>query len=97
VLTRGIYQLQKTLGLGEKYYREEETDKQIVITLAVPGAQSTEVFKILMSKEHLKVVFEGNHFCDPFIYINPLPSNINKIESLATLEDGLLTVLITKN
>ncbi len=97
MLTRGIYQLQKTLGLGEKYYREEETDKQIVITLAVPGAQSTEVFKILMSKEHLKVVFEGNHFCDPFIYVYPLPSNINKIESLATLEDGLLTVLITKN
>lgn len=97
MLTRGIYQLQKTLGLGEKYYREEETDNQIVITLAVPGAQSTEVFKILMSKEYLKVVFEGNNFCEPFIYVYPLPSNINKIESLATLEDGLLTVVIPKN
>lgn len=97
MLTRGIYQLQKTLGLGEKYYREEETDEQIVITLAIPGAQSTEVFRILMSKEHLKIVFEGNHFCDSFIYVYPLPRNIDKFESLATLEDGLLTVVIPKN
>lgn len=97
MLGRGIYQLQKTLGLGEKYYKEEEDDERIHIVLAVPGAQSTRSFKIMISKERLKVVFEGNEFCDSFLYVYPLPKNANKLDSLAELEEGLLTIIIPKD
>lgn len=97
MLTRGIYQLQKTLGLGSKYYKEEDTEHDIVITIAVPGAQSTKAFRITMSRDMLKIVFEGNDFCDSFLYVYPLPKNARKLDAMATLEDGILTMVIPKN
>lgn len=97
MLSKGIYQLQKTLGLGEKYYREEEDDNQILIVLAVPGARTTKSFKISISKDKVKVVFEGNEFCDSFLYVYPLNCKIDKLESSAELEDGVLTITLPKN
>lgn len=96
MLGKGIYQLQKTLGLGEKYYREEEDETRILIVLAVPGATTTKSFKIKMTKERLKVVFEGNDFCSSFLYVYPLTDDADRKESSAELEDGLLTIIIPK-
>jgi HSP20 family molecular chaperone IbpA len=97
MLERGLFQIQKTLGLGEKYFKEEENDKGIRIRLAVPGAMDPSEFKVTMNSHRLKVLYPGNIFCNSFIYIYPLPRNIDKQNSSADLENGILIIIIPKN
>lgn len=97
MLSRGIYHLQKTLGLGEKYYKEYEDDHHIVINLAVPGAMRSSDFKIGVNRHRIKVVFEGNDYCNAFLYVYPLASKVNRLEASAELDDGILTIILPKD
>ena len=97
MLSKGMYHLQKTLGLGEKYYKEYEDDRRVIINLAVPGAMRSTEFKITINKHRVKVVFEGNDFCNAFLYVYPLTGKVNKMESSAELDDGILTIILPKD
>lgn len=96
MLSQGIYHLQKTLGLGERYYKEYEDESNIIINLAIPGATRSTEFKITINRYRVKIVFEGNDFCNSFLYIYPLADRINKLEATADLDDGILTVVLPK-
>lgn len=93
---RGLYQLQKTLGLGERYYKEYEDESRIIVNLAVPGAAKTKDFKITVNNHRLKIVYGGNDFCNSFLYIYPVTGEVDKLESIADLNDGILTVILPK-
>ena len=71
MLEKGIYQLQKTLGLCDKYYTEKEYDDKVVIKIAVPGAMEEEEFKITANSERIKVAYCGNEFCSSFPLLFP--------------------------
>lgn len=97
MLDRGIYQLSKSIGLNRKYYVENEDQYGISIRIAVPGVKSSREIKATVSSGKLKVFFNGNEFCDSFLYLYKLPDNVIKEETFADLNDGVLEIFIPKN
>ena len=96
-MDRGIYQIGRSLGVQKNYFIEYETYEQYVVKIAIPGENEVDNINVVMSNGTLKIRYPGNTFTEPFYYYFRIHKPIVADQTLAVLEDGLLTVKMIKN
>lgn len=97
LLDHGFYHVFKNMGAFETFYNVTETDEELIFTMGVPGMAEGDID--LRIRDDRRLLVKSNKSCKytpDFKYAFILPCKIDKKETFATVEKGVLEIHLRK-
>ena len=97
LLEYGMLMMNNNLGMCRSDYDVQETDEKYILSIKVPGLREQDIdIKIKNDKRLIIKSKRSNKFTSDFTYTFIIPVKINREETYARVENGVLEVFLVK-
>ena len=97
LLEYGMYLMNNNLGMHKSDYDVQETDIKYILSLKVPGLREQDIDVKIKNDRRLTIKSKRKTtFTPEFSYVFLIPVKINKEETYASVDNGVLEVHLIK-